>query len=428
MADCDRAGESRLQIELRSAAAGLAVLRKALEAARDEARNANVSARRAERIAADARLAAQKWRKKCKSAQKEYQRVTSSWVWRLYWPLDRMLHRARSIFHHGGKTGYPAVPTVHHNSLGKKDGHENEDITEFPTDGKIESRASGAVPSGEGASPPVTELPDLTALKALTPRGRIAVVLHLYYPELWPEFREALTSISEPYDLFVTLTRGYSDEASDWISIDQSSARIITLENRGRDILPFVTIINSGVLLQYELVCKLHTKRSIQQQNGDTWRLNLMAGILSDRNYVARVLRAFDDEPQLGVVVGEGAHRKERNWARHVERVNELCSRIGLPAITVETGCPGYPAGSIYWIRSSLLRPIARLKLVPEEFEPEPLPRDGCMVDAIERLMGHICREAGMHIADKATLDHQAKDSPNLSLTASVKERAVGQS
>jgi len=414
MADCDRAGESRLQIELRSAVAELAVLRKALETARDETRSAYVSAQRAERAAArecdrtsDARRSAKKWRKKCKSAEKEYKRVTSSWVWRLYLSLDRMLHRARSIFHHRGKAGYSAVPTLHDNSLGEKDGHENEDITEFPTDPKTESRDFPAVPSREGTSSSVRELLDLTSLKALRPSGRIAVVLHVYYPELWPEFREALTSISEPYDLFVTLTRGYSDEAVDWISIDQSSARIITLENLGRDILPFVTLINSCVLFQYELVCKLHTKRSIQQQNGDSWRHNLMAGVLSDRSYVARVLRAFDAEPQLGVVVGQGANRKERNWSRHVKRVNELCSRIGLPAVTAETECPGYPAGSIYWIRSSLLRPIAHLNLVPEEFEPEPLPRDGCTVDAIERLVGHICRESGMHIAESSAFGLQ---------------------
>src|SRR6185312_15821230 len=125
---------------------------------RDETRSANVSAHRAERAAArerdrtsDARRSAKKWRKKCKSAEKEYKRVTSNWVWRLYWPLDRMLHRARSIFHNRGKAGYSAVPTLHDNSLGEKDGHENEDITEFPTDPKTESRDFPAVPSREGA-------------------------------------------------------------------------------------------------------------------------------------------------------------------------------------------------------------------------------------------------------------------------------------
>jgi Rhamnan synthesis protein F len=425
MADGDRGGEFSLQVELGSAVAELAVLRKALETARDEARSANVAARRAERVAVDARRSAQKWRQKCKSAQKEHQRVTSSLVWRIYWPLDRLLHRARSIFRRGRNSGYPAV-WPGGVATREDDGHEGISVDELPSAREHTSRDSGVVPS-RGAPAPIHEVPDLTSLTALTPRGRIAVVLHLYYPELWPEFREALTFIPEPFDLFVTLTRGYSEEAADWIRIDQPSAKIISLENRGRDILPFVALINSGVLFKYELICKLHTKRSIQQQNGDTWRHNLIAGVLSDPNYVPRVLAAFDAEPELGVVVGEGAHRKERNWSRHVERVNELCSRIALTAVTAQTECPGYPAGSIYWIRSSLLRPIARLNLVPEEFEPEPLPRDGCMVDAIERIVGHICREAGMYIADKGTLDCQAKEPRNLSLAASVKERVVGQ-
>ena len=265
--------------------------------------------------------------------------------------------------------------------------------------------------STKAALLPTYQGPDLNSLSGLTPRGRIAVVLHLYYPELWSEFRDALGAIPEPFDLFVTLTAGYSDQAADWIRVDHPSAQIVTLENRGRDILPFVTLINSRVLFNYELVCKLHAKRSIQRNPGDTWRRDLVAGVLANADYVGRVLAAFDTDPQLGVVVGDDFLRKERDWSRHVQRINELCKRIGMAAVTDETGYPGYPAGSIYWIRSSLLRPIADLKLTVGEFEPEPLPRDGykswttsCLVDAIERLVGCLCREAGMYIGTSSIL------------------------
>ena len=204
--------------------------------------------------------------------------------------------------------------------------------------------------STKAALLPTYQGPDLNSLSGLTPRGRIAVVLHLYYPELWSEFRDALGAIPEPFDLFVTLTAGYSDQAADWIRVDHPSAQIVTLENRGRDILPFVTLINSRVLFNYELVCKLHAKRSIQRNPGDTWRRDLVAGVLADADYVGRVLAAFDTDPQLGVVVGDEFLRQERDWSRHVHRINELCDRMGMAAVTDETGCPGYPAGSIYWI------------------------------------------------------------------------------
>ena len=459
MADFDRTQDPRLQVELRSAAAELLVLRRALEAARDEARSANVSARRAnkatektektlarertrtanaKRSLQNAKRSTQKWRKKCKSAEKqrkEYNRVTSTLVWRIYSPFDRALHRARSILRRGQHPTNSApelgvasefhdvsLEEVNH-SLRSLDhsGTEEEDRTAndygpsekvevagLSAGGKPKPGDSGGEFSTNAASSPTYQVPDLRSLSAMTPRGRIAVVLHLYYPELWPEFRDALSALSEPFDLFVTLTAGYSDEAADWIRADYPWARIVTLENHGRDILPFVILINSGVLFRYELVCKLHSKRSIQNANGDNWRRKLVAGVLSDPESVGRVLTAFEANRELGAVVGDGCLRKEKNWLRHLQRINELCSRVGMPAVTDETGYPGYPAGSIYWIRSSLLRPIARLGLTAAEFEPEPLPRDGCMVDAIERLMGQICREAGMNIAENSTFGAQA--------------------
>src|SRR6266446_3800110 len=101
MADFDRTQDPRSPVELRSAIAELFVLRKALEVARDEARSANVSASRAETAlarqrasmekalarertrTADAKRLRQEWRESAEKWRKEYDRVTSTWLWRL---------------------------------------------------------------------------------------------------------------------------------------------------------------------------------------------------------------------------------------------------------------------------------------------------------------------------------------------------------
>jgi Rhamnan synthesis protein F len=358
MADFDRSHDPRLQVELRSAAAELLVLRRALEAARDEARNANVSACRAETAldrqrasmekalarerarTAEAKRSTHEWRKRCKSAEKEYNRVTSTLVWRIYSRFDRALHRAHSILRRrrldprsesGWASDLPKTFTanLHHaiepfDDVGHEDGIngneeralkrsvEKDDVGTILSEAENKHSTNFSRVSTRAVSSSTSQVPDLSSLRAMTPRGRIAVVLHLYYPELWPEFRDALSSISEPSDLFVTLTAGYSDDALDWIRADYPSAQIITLENRGRDILPFVVLINSGLLFRYELICKLHTKRSIQgagtgrRSNGNAWRRDLLDGVLSDADYVGRVLTAFDTDPELGYAVASG--------------------------------------------------------------------------------------------------------------------------
>src|SRR5437764_3753494 len=66
---------------------------------------------------------------------------------------------------------------------------------------------AGLETGAEAGSREPVEAPDLSELRGLQPRGRIAVVLHLFYPELWDEMREGIETISQPFDLFVSLTR-----------------------------------------------------------------------------------------------------------------------------------------------------------------------------------------------------------------------------
>ncbi|TMJ50751.1 MAG: tetratricopeptide repeat protein, partial [Alphaproteobacteria bacterium] len=106
------------------------------------------------------------------------------------------------------------------------------------------------------------DVPDLFALRVLKPHGRIAVVLHLFDADLWHEMREAIERICHPFDLFVSLTKGASDHMRNVIKESFPDALIFDFEDHGRDIGPFIVFLQTGVLFRYELVCKLHTKRS----------------------------------------------------------------------------------------------------------------------------------------------------------------------
>jgi hypothetical protein len=385
------------QVDPRSASAELRVLRKAVQRAIDEVRDAKTSVRRMQKElarersrAADAERSLEEWRQK-------HKQITSSFIWRIYSLLE--LYRARSLL----RGRQSPAPDLHDASRRKLNdalrplGDNGNLVNEAKDESK--SRDSGGQFSRDAFSSATYQIPDLGSLSARTPRGRIAVVLHLYYPELWPEFRDAIGSIPEPADLFVTLTAGYSNEAADWIRVDYPEAQIIILENRGRDILPFVVLINSGVLFKYELVCKLHTKRSLYRGKGDGWRRDLIAGVLSKPDHVARILAAFDSNPQLGIVVADGSLHASRPG-----RVNELCKQIGMPAIA-DSGRIEFPRGSIFWIRASLLQPIAKLMLKPADFEPEPLRLSGTLPHAIERFIGHLCREARMHVLESGDFE-----------------------
>src|SRR5262249_38993660 len=52
--------------------------------------------------------------------------------------------------------------------------------------------------------------PDLSTLRDIAPRGSVAVVLHLFEPDLWQEMHDAIARIPVSFDLFVSVTHGFS--------------------------------------------------------------------------------------------------------------------------------------------------------------------------------------------------------------------------
>jgi lipopolysaccharide biosynthesis protein/GT2 family glycosyltransferase len=243
---------------------------------------------------------------------------------------------------------------------------------------------------------------DFLQLCNAVPHGRIAVVLHLYYADLWPEISEALLNIVEPFDLFVTVVAGVSEDVVPNIRAAFPNANILTVDNHGRDILPFLQLVRSGMLFRYELICKLHSKRSAWVADGDEWRQHLIEGVLGSPETVEQILRAFDLDPDLGMVVADRQIFGGREvWVSNEARLLQLFRKIGLKPSSFEKGFAG---GSIFWIRPFLLRSINALGLGFDDFEPEPIEIDGTTAHAVERLFSLICHDAGMRIEETGNL------------------------
>jgi len=257
--------------------------------------------------------------------------------------------------------------------------------------------------------------PDLFELRSLQPRHRIAVVLHLYHADLWDEMYNAVGHIGHGFDLFVSLVIGASDHLQTRVKQAFPGACIIVCPNRGRDLGPFILLLRSGVLFNYELVCKLHTKSSRRlddgtMQDSNTWRRQLIDGILGGRTRVDKIMEKFCSDPDLGMVVADGAIATGPTyWISNEPHLRRLLSRIG---IFSEISHRRFPVGCIFWIRPFLLRTLAGADIRWEDFEPEPLQPDGSLAHAVERMFGLICEEAGMRIAEYREIERTARTTP----------------
>ena len=253
--------------------------------------------------------------------------------------------------------------------------------------------------------------PDLFELRGLVPRGRIAVVLHLYYPDLWMEMRDAIERIPQPFDLFVSLVKASSEHMRPSIKQAFPNAHVFDFENRGRDIGPFLIFVQSGVLFQYELVCKLHTKRSPHREDGDDWRDALISGILTNPTQIDHIISSFRSDPDIGMIVADGnIYRGHHYWASNETMLAKLLLRIG---ISSDVRDQAFPGGSIFWIRPLLLRTLASAGISIGDFEPEPVKEDGSLPHAVERMFGLICENAGMRVVETSQLRETVRAPTN---------------
>ncbi len=235
------------------------------------------------------------------------------------------------------------------------------------------------------------------------PRAPYALHIHIYYPDLWPEFAARLACLDAPIDLFVTVTwRGPVTFAlTAEIARDFPAARVFVMPNRGRDILPFVRLVNAGAFEGYRAIGKIHSKKSPHRRDGDLWRQHLVAGMLPKQGLTRR-LEAFCADRRAGIWVADGqAYSGKDWWGSNRGMTQALLDRIELGQRLDDLH---FPAGSIYWAKPMVVGLLRALRIDAAEFERETGRVDGTMAHAVERAMGFLTRAAGMEIRQAAEI------------------------
>jgi len=242
-------------------------------------------------------------------------------------------------------------------------------------------------------------------------RAPIAVILHLFYPELWPEFRSRLLTIGVEWDLYVSLVEGTAD-ISAAILQDFPQAQIYVYPNRGRDIAPRMGLLEHAKDRGHEILLFLHGKKSphlrdeknimidfLAHGDGDRWRNELLDGLLASPAQAVEVLSRFARKPTLGMIGPAGFWLPFADDANR-PRVTVLGQRMDSTFDPLRRG--GYFAGSMFWCRAAALGPLLALELTAEDFEKEAGQVDGTLAHTIERLFTVSCGKAGLEVEDSS--------------------------
>lgn len=256
------------------------------------------------------------------------------------------------------------------------------------------------------SDPPET-LPDCTVpvlrFDPDRPKAPHAIALHLYYPDLWDELAARLSALDFPHDLFVTVTWRGTETATLMRRIRARfpAAFVLALPNHGRDILPFMRLVNAGAFDGYRAVCKLHSKKSPHRADGEAWRRHLVDGVLPATGS-AVLLKRFLDDRGAGMLVADGQSLDAASWWGS----NRVMTRDVLRRVECQAALDDmrFAAGSIWWAKPVVIGMLKALRLTPDLFETEQGQVDGTLAHAVERATGGLVHAAGMRVAQTSDL------------------------
>lgn len=225
--------------------------------------------------------------------------------------------------------------------------------------------------------------------KPLSPSLRVGLHIHAHYADIFPEILRRLELNRIRPDLLISVTNESArlTVAAHLENYVGGSVDIRVVPNRGRDIGPFLSEFGETIRQKYDLIGHLHTKKTVDLKDdsiGRTWFQFLLENLLGGQAPMADIIlgRMADDQDVMMVfpddpnVVG---------WGKNFPLGEKLLSGLGIKYSYREL-C--FPIGTMFWARTAGLKSLLDLNLHWEDYPEEPLPYDGSLLHALERLFG----------------------------------------
>ena len=190
----------------------------------------------------------------------------------------------------------------------------------------------------------------------------IAVHLHLYYLDMWPQIKQYLANLDD-YDLFVTMNAENRDIIEEIKKFHPATAFYV-VENKGYDVGPFIFFLNRIDLNRYDLILKIHTKSNKNDcntmlngryLNRKYWFRLLVEALIGTKEIFRQNIKAFQKDAEMGMIGSKYCIMSgKKDTAAMKEKVTEVMSELGFPEGEART----FAAGTMFMVRSELLQKV----------------------------------------------------------------------
>lgn len=233
---------------------------------------------------------------------------------------------------------------------------------------------------------------------------KIAIHIHVYYIDVFIKYIEALDKVKNPFDLYLsTDTEEKRKEIltlSKEKNIENSIKNIVVCKNQGRDIAPWL-IDFKEINEAYDIVGHFHTKKTAHADEwiGESWQDEIIESLIINTDYI---INYFQKHKSIGIIMPDISYyhsyvSQGDAWVSNRGLFNQFWDKMKLSK-KLDAHLLDYPImpyGNMFWYRPKALKPLFDLNLLLEDFPEDPIPVDGTIAHAIERLPVYIAWNQG---------------------------------
>lgn len=218
------------------------------------------------------------------------------------------------------------------------------------------------------------------------------VHLHLYYTDMWPEFAEYLSNLSDyNYDLYVTGVEISPKIQQDILSF-KKDAKILITENRGHDVWPFLSVLNQINLDKYSYIIKIHTKNKEPNKTikATKWAINrywirrlLIEALIGNKEIIKNNIERFKKDNKLGLIGSKYLLTSSPSDLENViDKIDPLAHSLGIKDTSDKT----YVSGTMFMVRTELMKQFQHIYNAQDFTVSEETGSDGALSHLLERI------------------------------------------
>lgn len=255
-------------------------------------------------------------------------------------------------------------------------------------------------------------------------KSRVALIFHLYFTDQIDYCRHFIDNLPENADLYITTTTEENKPRIEAALAGRTGGKqvIRVVPNRGRDLGSLLVEFRS-IVSNYDYICFAHDKKVGQVKPfaiGASFRDKCFANTLGSRRYVENIIRLFDENPRLGMIMppypehGVFFFTLKNAWSLNYDLTYKLAAQLKLRRMPDWRKEPVAPLGTFFWFRSAAFRTILAKEWKYSDFPEEPIAKDGTLLHALERLFPFTVQHDGYYCSWVMNDDYARVELTNL--------------